>query len=154
MSRPESNFINVQCQAHFPQNHTHNCTNLLALGPRQDDCSTAGVFDPILATLEVYPLPAEALEGVQTRTGRPQEGRPETTPPDTEERLTWVQAPGQTCFITHWWTHDKQLQGRQRDNSFTTLVFRNVTCHDSFLKQHCVTFWATAPPAASGALTV
>lgn len=30
----------------------------------QDVCSTAGVFDPVLAALEVHSLPAEALEGV------------------------------------------------------------------------------------------
>lgn len=30
----------------------------------QDDCPTAGVFDTVMAALEVYPLPAEALEGV------------------------------------------------------------------------------------------
>lgn len=46
----------------------------------QDDCSTAGVFDPVLAALEVYPLPAEALEGVQTRTGCPKEDRTKTNP--------------------------------------------------------------------------
>lgn len=46
----------------------------------QDDCSTAGVFDPVMAALEVYPLPAEALEGVQTRTGCPQEERTKASP--------------------------------------------------------------------------
>lgn len=30
----------------------------------QDVCSTDGVFDPVLAALEVHSLPAEALEGV------------------------------------------------------------------------------------------
>lgn len=40
----------------------------------QDDCPAAGVFDSVLAALEVYPLPAEALEGVQTRAGLSQEG--------------------------------------------------------------------------------
>lgn len=40
----------------------------------QDDCPAAGVFDPVLAALEVHPLPAEALERVQTRAGFPQEG--------------------------------------------------------------------------------
>lgn len=64
------------------------CTNLLTFGPLQDDCSTAGMFDPILATLEVYPLPAEALEGVQARTGCSQEGRHKTSPAATEARLT------------------------------------------------------------------
>lgn len=48
-----------------------SATNLLALGLFQDDRSTAGMFDPVLATLEVYPLPAETLERVQTRTGCP-----------------------------------------------------------------------------------
>lgn len=56
--------------------------------PLQDDRSTAGMFDPIVATLEVYPLPAEALEGVQTRTGRAQEGCHKASPTAAEERLT------------------------------------------------------------------
>lgn len=42
--------------------------------PAQDDRPAAGVFDPVLAALEVYPLPAEALEGVPTRAGVSQEG--------------------------------------------------------------------------------
>lgn len=78
---------------------TRSCTNLLPFVPLQDDCSTAGMFDPILATLEVHPLPAEALEGVQTRTGRSQEGCHETSPAAAEERLTWVSAPAQTRFV-------------------------------------------------------
>lgn len=70
-----------------PFSKAHNCTNLLASGPLQDDGSPADFFDPILATLEVYPLPAETLAGVQTRTGCSQEGCRKATPTANEERL-------------------------------------------------------------------
>lgn len=56
-------------------------------GPFQDDRSTVGMFDPILATLEVYSLPAEALEGIQTRAGHSQEGCYKTIPKATKERF-------------------------------------------------------------------
>ncbi len=110
-----------------PFSKKHNCTNHLASPSLQDDCSTAGMFDPILATLEVYPLPAEALEGVQTRTGCSQEDRHKTSPTATEERLTWVLTPAQTDFIIRW--HHLLISTyrrvRQRLSHHIT-VFRNV----------------------------
>lgn len=54
----------------------------------QDDRSTVGLFNSIVATLEVYSLPAEALEGVQTRAGCSQEVCCKTTPKATKKRFT------------------------------------------------------------------
>lgn len=48
--------------------------NLLRSSSLQDDGPAGGVPDPVLAALEVHPLPAEALEGVPTRAGHSQEG--------------------------------------------------------------------------------
>lgn len=50
--------------------------------------------DPILAPLEVYPLPAEALEGVSTWASRPQEGRHQTSSSANEAGLSWVHKRG------------------------------------------------------------
>lgn len=103
------------------------------------------MFDPILAALEVYPLPAEALEGVQTRTGCSQEDRHKTSPTATEERLTWVLTPAQTGFIIHWRHLLISSYRRVRQQlSRNITIFRKVT---SLCKTCCFSISLPSFPA-------
>lgn len=92
-TRSNRDYINLKHVGPIFQNKQLHLSS--RLGPFQDDCSTAGVFDSVLAALEVYPLPAEALEGVQTWTGCSQEGCHKTGLTAAKEGLAWVYTPTQ-----------------------------------------------------------
>ena len=79
-------FFHTHTHSHI-HNTTLSPTNPGSLSPSQDDCSPAGVCDPVLAAVEVHPVPAAAMARVQTHTGRTQEGRAQTSPAAAEEGL-------------------------------------------------------------------